>query len=211
MTVSLILLAIFLSVAPRVRAEVLATWSEQLTGGVGTGGIVPGEWRYYLIAPDGTRLFGDVFLNNSDSGQTYTLTQGDPGFDAFAAGITDGVNGTINSRRGPYTTNYPYNLFDGIYGGVYQASDYGRDISEQTLIGSPQAPDLKGATIESISMYAQDIVMTNVGSGNSTASYLAGDLTFTITGTPAPIPEPGSISILAIGALLFMRRRRKQA
>ena len=207
--VSLLTLALILAIAPMSRAEVLATWDERLTGGAGTGGIVPNEWRYYLIGPDGSQLFRDVFLNNSDSGQTYTITEG-AAFDAFVTAITDGVNGSIKSRRGPYTTAYPYNLtYDGIVGAIYQGSDYGRDVSEQTLIGSPGSPDLQDATIESISMFAQDIELRNVGPAGNNASYLTGDLTFTINGIPAP--EPGAGAILVAGLCLLIRRQLRQA
>ncbi len=208
--VAFIALAITLIAPPSLDAGILATWNERLTGGAGTGGSQPTQWRYFLVGPDGTRLFGDVVMNDSASGQTFTTMEGDVGFDAFVDGITDGNNETIDSRRGPFTTNYPYNLFDGIYGAIYKASDYGRDVSEQTLIGSAFAPDLAGATIDSIVMHIDNLDLNNVGSGSSTASYLTGDLVFTINGTAAPIPEPSAalllLTVVLASALLVPTR-----
>ena len=124
-------------------------------------------------------------LFTNDTGRTYFANAlNEPGFAGFAAGLTDGTNGYIHF--------YP-----------------GLIISEQGFLGRPSlAPDLAGYNITQIGFRVNNFY--DYFDVQEDRYFRTLDYSLDFYG--APVPEPGTWTLLGLGGALLwpaFRRRRK--
>ena len=144
-------------------------------------GIRIGYFMFGATSP----LFDTLTIRPENEGQTYSISSllDDPDYDGFTALFTNG-----QSEQLGFSIIYP------------QGGSSGQGISESGLF-SGTAPDAIGYQIES---YAITVSRLSLDEPSNTYTF---DYSFQAYGTP--IPEPGTLTLLSLGALTFCIPARK--
>jgi hypothetical protein len=197
-------LGLLVAVLP-AKAERLWRHTEAFEGGsrvlypatfflLGWGDGVQDPWADYW-------LFDHVPVWPSDEGETFALTSSDDyDFDAFVAGITNGINNPIN---------FMIDLDDGINSG-----GGGRHFPESDLFypEDPSRIDLLGFEITEIRLTVDTLWLDMPGRNPNGDGYwtdYVAKVTYEIHGVP--VPEPGTATqavVLCLGVLGLRRDTR---
>lgn len=170
-------------------------WSADHSAGNTTaapGGSFPGgSWQIAFGNLSGGSSFSTIFsmsLGTNDSGRTFFANaQNESGFTGFVAGLTDGINGVFRFQQGSP--------------GSFQ------DWSEQGYLGrSSTGPDLAGYNITEVGFRVNNFYDYFDVQEDRYFKQLDYSLDF----YGAPVPEPGTWALLAVGAaaLLMCRKAR---
>jgi hypothetical protein len=163
----------------------------------GSAGIWNSVYFTLDMSPTATvRIFDSVALTPADAGTTITATANNE--DDFAEVALQMTNG-----RGNWT-EYMFGPLPGSGGGAGAKSE--------GVIFNLATPDFKGWTISAISLRIDQLMISHPADmPNWTNMSLRGTLSVLGTGSfdPAPVPEPGTMLLLATGALGLVRARRR--
>ena len=163
-----------------------------------------GSGRFSLYYPRGPILFEDFRITSESAGRTLVAdTQSDTDFAAFTSRATNGRGNYIEWIFGP-----PFGPAPGGGGGEGTRTEW-------SMFGQPEGPpDFRGFTISSLTLHVDSFS----GGPDAMPGYeqlnLRGRLSVLGSGvqTPAAVPEPASIGLVATGALCLagvLRRKRR--
>jgi hypothetical protein len=155
---------------------------------------------FRLSMSQSVALFEDIVISEASIGTTL-----------IANAMTDDDFAEVARRATNGAPNFVSTLFGPVAGGG-GGSGFG---SEGTLFGL-STPDFRGFTLTSFNLRVDHFSATPTGETPPfTTLALRGELSVFGEGStqPAPVPEPGTLALLASGAagLLGMRRRRRNA